>query len=121
MALDESAVSDLLDALRVGEGTDLVRELAQWALQQLIDTEATEKIGADPVGAFRGTHHPSQRDPAATSPRPQWPCSTTRATLTQTSRPSPAEHTEDHPRNPTTSRDSVDFGCVPRSGGGISV
>ena len=48
MALDESAVSDLLDALRVGEGTDLVRELAQWALQQLIDAEATEKIGADP-------------------------------------------------------------------------
>ena len=48
MALDESAVSALLDALRVGEGTDLVRELAQWALQQLIDAEATEKIGADP-------------------------------------------------------------------------
>ena len=48
MALSESAVSDLLDALRVGEGTDLVRELAQWALQQLIDAEATEKIGADP-------------------------------------------------------------------------
>ena len=48
MALDESAVSDLLDALRVGEGTDLVRELAQWALQQLIDVEAAAKIGADP-------------------------------------------------------------------------
>jgi putative transposase len=48
MALDESAVSDLLDALRVGEGTDLVRELAQWALQQLIDAEASERIGADP-------------------------------------------------------------------------
>lgn len=48
MALEESAVSDLLDALRVGEGTDLVRELAQWALQQLIDAEATAKIGADP-------------------------------------------------------------------------
>ena len=48
MALDESAVSALLDALRVGEGTDLVRELAQWALQQLIDAEAAEKIGADP-------------------------------------------------------------------------
>ena len=46
MALHESAVSDLLDALRVGEGTDLVRELAQWALQQLIEAEATEKIGA---------------------------------------------------------------------------
>jgi putative transposase len=48
MALDESAVSDLLDALRVGEGTDLVRELAQWALQQLIDVEAAATIGADP-------------------------------------------------------------------------
>jgi putative transposase len=48
MALDESAVSDLLDALRVGEGADLVRELAQWALQQLIDAEAAAKIGAEP-------------------------------------------------------------------------
>ena len=48
MALDESAVSELLDALRVGEGTDLVRELAQWALQQLIEVEATARIGADP-------------------------------------------------------------------------
>ncbi len=46
MALSESAVSALLDALRVGEGTDLVRELAQWALQQLIEAEASEKIGA---------------------------------------------------------------------------
>ena len=63
MALDESAVSDLLDALRVGEGTDLVRELAQWALQQLIDTEATEKIGADPWerSAERTTHRNGTR------------------------------------------------------------
>ena len=48
MALEESAVSALFDALRVGEGTDLVRELAQWALQQLIDLEAASKVGADP-------------------------------------------------------------------------
>ncbi|NLA34189.1 MAG: IS256 family transposase [Actinobacteria bacterium] len=46
MALSDSALSDLLDALRVGDGTDLVRELAQWALQQLIDAEAATKIGA---------------------------------------------------------------------------
>ncbi len=46
MALSDSALSELLDALRVGDGTDLVRELAQWALQQLIDAEATETIGA---------------------------------------------------------------------------
>ena len=63
MALDESAVSDLLDALRVGEGTDLVRELAQWALQQLIDAEATEKIGAEPWerSAERTTHRNGTR------------------------------------------------------------
>jgi transposase-like protein len=46
MALSESALSELLDAFRVGDGTDLVRELAQWALQALIDVEAAEKIGA---------------------------------------------------------------------------
>ena len=45
-ALDESAGSDLLDALTTGAGTDLVRELAQWALQQLIEAGATAKIGA---------------------------------------------------------------------------
>ena len=63
MALDESAVSDLLDALRVGEGADLVRELAQWALQQLIDAEATEKIGAEPWerSAERTTHRNGTR------------------------------------------------------------
>jgi putative transposase len=52
MALDESAVSALLDALTAGEGTDLVRELAQWALQQLIEVEATARIGA---GAWERT------------------------------------------------------------------
>jgi putative transposase len=46
MALPQSDVSELLDALRAGDGTDLVRELAQWALQQLIEVEAAEKIGA---------------------------------------------------------------------------
>ena len=46
MALEESAVHELLDALRAGEGTDLVRELACWTLQALIDAEAAEKIGA---------------------------------------------------------------------------
>jgi putative transposase len=46
MALDESAPNELLDALRVGNGIDLVRTLAQWAAQQLIDVDATERIGA---------------------------------------------------------------------------
>ena len=63
MALSESAVSDLLDALRVADGTDLVRELAQWALQQLIDAEATERIGADrwERSAERVTHRNGTR------------------------------------------------------------
>jgi putative transposase len=46
MALSDSALSELLDALNAGDGTDLVRELARWALQQLIEAEAAEKIGA---------------------------------------------------------------------------
>ncbi len=40
MALSESALSDLLAALQVGDGVDLVRELARWALQELIEAEA---------------------------------------------------------------------------------
>jgi putative transposase len=47
MALEESALNGLLDALRVGDGIDLVRTLAQWAAQQLIEAEATERIGAE--------------------------------------------------------------------------
>jgi putative transposase len=63
MALEESAVSDLLDALRVGEGTDLIRELAGWALQQLIEAEAAEVIGAGRFerSAERTTHRNGYR------------------------------------------------------------
>ena len=46
MALSESALSDLLASLQVGDGVDLVRELARWALQELIEVEATAAIGA---------------------------------------------------------------------------
>ena len=46
MALSESALSDLLASLQVGDGVDLVRELARWALQELIEAEAAAVIGA---------------------------------------------------------------------------
>src|SRR3954454_7524261 len=46
MALSQSAVSELLDAFRTGEGVDLVRESVRMVMQELIGTEATEKIGA---------------------------------------------------------------------------
>ena len=48
MALDESVLSELLAAIHAGEGLDVVRELAQWATQQLIDAEAAAVIGAEP-------------------------------------------------------------------------
>ena len=47
MALSQSAASDLLDAFRAGDGVDLIREAVQLVLQELIETEATEHIGAD--------------------------------------------------------------------------
>ena len=82
MALSDSALSELLDALRVGDGTDLVRELAQWALHQLIEAEAAEKIG---VGRYersetRAIHRNGTRpttlstkagDPKASRPSPR--------------------------------------------------
>ena len=46
MALDESAMSDLLAALRAGGGLDVVRQALALVLQALIDAEATEVIGA---------------------------------------------------------------------------
>jgi putative transposase len=46
MALDESAMTDLLAALRAGGGLDIVREALGLVLQALIDAEATQHIGA---------------------------------------------------------------------------
>ncbi|HET6917460.1 MAG TPA: IS256 family transposase [Acidimicrobiales bacterium] len=46
MAVDESALSDVLDALQRGEAMDVVRELARIAMQDLIETEFTARIGA---------------------------------------------------------------------------
>lgn len=47
MALSQSALSELLDAFRAGEGVDLIRESVRMVMQELIETEATEQIGAD--------------------------------------------------------------------------
>jgi transposase-like protein len=46
MALTQSVLSDLLDAFRAGEGVDLVRDAVRLVMQELIETEATEQIGA---------------------------------------------------------------------------
>ena len=46
MALSDSAVPELLDAFRAGDGVDLVRESVRLVLQELIEAEAAQVIGA---------------------------------------------------------------------------
>ena len=46
MALPQSAVSDLLEAFRAGDGVDLVRESVRIVMQELVEAEAAEQIGA---------------------------------------------------------------------------
>src|SRR4051812_17386323 len=46
MALSQSVVSELLEAFRAGEGVDLIRESVRLVMQELIETEAAEHIGA---------------------------------------------------------------------------
>ena len=48
MALTESDLSALLDALKAGEFDERIRTSLQWILQQLIEAEATALIGAAP-------------------------------------------------------------------------
>jgi hypothetical protein len=48
MALSESAVSELLEALRTGQAVDLIRESVRLAMQELIEAEATDVVGAAP-------------------------------------------------------------------------
>lgn len=48
MALSDSDLSELLDALRAGDVTDTVRSSLEWILQQLIEAEAAAVIGAAP-------------------------------------------------------------------------
>jgi len=46
MALDQSALSDLLDSLQAGGDLDFMREAMQLVLQALIELEADQRIGA---------------------------------------------------------------------------
>ena len=76
MALSQSAVSELLEAFRAGEGVDLIRESVRMVLQELIEAEASEAVGA---ARYERTEHAS---PSATGrgrgcwpPRPgMWSC-----------------------------------------------
>ncbi|MFP5316791.1 MAG: IS256 family transposase [Acidimicrobiia bacterium] len=48
MALTESDLSELLDALRAGGDIDVIRRSVELVLQALIEAEASEAIGAEP-------------------------------------------------------------------------
>ena len=71
MALDQSALTDLLDALRSGGDLDFMREAMQLVLQALIDLEATEKSA--PPATSAPTTAPltaTAADPGCCPPRP---------------------------------------------------
>ena len=53
MAMSQSAVSELLEAFRTGEGVNLIHDAVQAALQDLIEAEATGRGSAatDPEAA----------------------------------------------------------------------
>ncbi len=71
MALDQSALTDLLDALRSRRDLDFIREAMQFVLQALIELEATQAIGAaryDRTDTRNNTRNGSS-DPGAHRPR----------------------------------------------------
>ena len=71
MALDQSALSELLDALRAGGDLDVVREGLALVLQALIEAEAAQQIGAGRYerSASRTTHA-TAAGPGCCRPRP---------------------------------------------------
>ena len=46
MTLSQSALSDLLDAIRAGGSVDVMREAMTFVLRELIELEAAQTIGA---------------------------------------------------------------------------
>jgi len=72
-----TALSELLDAFRAGDGVDLVRESVRLELHELIEVEAAEVIGAaryersDERVTDRNGHRPRRRWSAAGAARPE--------------------------------------------------
>ena len=70
MALSQSALSELLEAFRAGDGVDLIRESVRMVMQELIEAEATERIGAGRYERTESRDHRAQRRPAAAADHP---------------------------------------------------
>jgi putative transposase len=79
MALDQSALLDLSEALRTADSGTLMPTLLSTMLQALVDAEATAHIGAGPHqrteaaprSATAPVTGPSQRPPATSLSRPR--------------------------------------------------
>jgi putative transposase len=54
MALDQSVLSELADALKSSDGIDLIREAVRLVFQELIESELSSAIGA---GLYEGPGH----------------------------------------------------------------
>ena len=74
MALSQSVASELLEAFRAGEGVDLIRESVRLVMQELIETEASEQIGAEPLRAHRDPGDRPERVPASAGGDPGRGC-----------------------------------------------
>ena len=86
MALDKSAIADLLDALRAGGDLDIIGEGLAEVRQALIDAEATEVIGADRYSVSRSRYAAT----ASTRPIRSSRATVTRATMAGSSPGGPA-------------------------------
>jgi putative transposase len=69
MALDQSALLELLETMRTTDTTDLMRGLLTTMLQELVDAEATSVIGAGPHERTetRTTHRNGTREKTVTT------------------------------------------------------
>jgi putative transposase len=61
VALDQSALLEVLDALKVAEVDDRIRQAAQTIYQALIESELTAVIGAGTARADRSAASAAQR------------------------------------------------------------
>ncbi len=69
MALDQSALLELLEVMRTADGGELMRRLLGTIMQELVDAEATAHIGASPHerAASRTTQRNGTRDKTVTT------------------------------------------------------
>ena len=71
MALSQSALSELLEAFRAGDGVDMIRESVRTVLQELVEFEAAGVIGAERYERTEDRVHRTQRLPPQVAGRTQ--------------------------------------------------